>query len=86
MPCILSDHHRIRLDFNSNKNNRKSTYSWKLKNSLLNGNLSRQEIKKENKDFLEYKKAKHSIAKLMGHNESGVNRKIHSTKYLHSEI
>ena len=29
IPCILSDHHRLRLDFN-NKNNRKPTYTWKL--------------------------------------------------------
>jgi hypothetical protein len=26
-PCILSDHHRLRLIFNSNKNNRNSTYT-----------------------------------------------------------
>jgi hypothetical protein len=31
--CILLDHCRLRLDFNNNKNNRKSTYSWKLNNS-----------------------------------------------------
>ena len=38
IPCILSDHHRLRLDFNNNKNNRKPTYSWKLNNSLLSDN------------------------------------------------
>jgi hypothetical protein len=26
-PCILSDHHRLRLVFNNNKNNRKPTYT-----------------------------------------------------------
>ena len=25
IPCIISDHHRLRLVFNSNKNNRKPT-------------------------------------------------------------
>jgi hypothetical protein len=39
---------------NSNKNNRKHTYIWKLKNALLNGNLVKEEIKKEIKDFLEF--------------------------------
>ena len=46
IPCILSEHHRLRLDLNNTKNNRKSTYSWKLNNSLLNDNLVREEIKK----------------------------------------
>jgi hypothetical protein len=26
IPCILSDHHRLRLDFNNKKNDRNSTY------------------------------------------------------------
>jgi hypothetical protein len=47
IPCILSDHQRLRLDFNNNLNNRKPTYSWKLNNSLLNDNLAREEIKKK---------------------------------------
>ena len=46
-PCILSDHHRLRLVFN-NKNNRRPTYTWKLNNVLLKNNL----IKGEIKDFL----------------------------------
>jgi hypothetical protein len=54
IPCILSDHHRLRLIFNSNINNRKSTYTWKLNNILLNENLVREEIKKEIKDILEF--------------------------------
>ena len=45
IPWILSDHHRLRLVFNSNKNNRKSTYTWKLNNALLNDNLVKEEIK-----------------------------------------
>ena len=49
IPCILSDHYRLRLVFNSNKNNRNSTYTWKLKNALLNDNLVKEEIKKEMK-------------------------------------
>jgi hypothetical protein len=27
IPCILSDHHTLRLFFNNNKNNRKPTYT-----------------------------------------------------------
>jgi hypothetical protein len=54
IPCILSDHHRLRLVFNSNKNNRKSIYTWKLNNTLLNDNLVKEGIKKEIKDFLEF--------------------------------
>jgi hypothetical protein len=40
--------------FNSNKNNRKPTYTWKLNNTLLNDNLVKEEPKKESKGFLEF--------------------------------
>jgi hypothetical protein len=53
IPCILSDHHRLRLIFN-NINNRKPTYMWKLNNTLLNDNLVKKEIKKQIKHFLEF--------------------------------
>ena len=47
IPCILSDHQGVRLIFNSNKNNRKSTYTWKLNNALLNETLVKEKIRKE---------------------------------------
>ena len=28
IPCTLSDHHRLRLVLNTNKNNGKHTYTW----------------------------------------------------------
>jgi hypothetical protein len=28
MPFVLSDHDVLKLDFNNNRNTRKSTYSW----------------------------------------------------------
>ena len=31
IPCILSDHHRLRLIFNNNINDRKPTFMWKLR-------------------------------------------------------
>jgi exonuclease III len=37
--CILSDHHKLRLIFNNNINNREPTFTWKLNNTLLNDNL-----------------------------------------------
>jgi hypothetical protein len=55
IPYILSDHHVLRLVFNNSKNNRNSTYMWKLNNFLLNDNLVREKRKKEIKDFLEFK-------------------------------
>jgi hypothetical protein len=42
------------LVFNNNKNNRKSTYPWKLNNTLLNDNSAKEEIQREIKDFLEF--------------------------------
>jgi hypothetical protein len=50
MPCILSDHHRLRLISNNIKNNRKPTFTWKLNNTLLNDTV----VKKEIKDSLEF--------------------------------
>jgi hypothetical protein len=54
VPCILSDHHRLRLIFNNNINNRKLTFTWKLNNTLLNDTLVKEEINKEIKDLLEF--------------------------------
>jgi hypothetical protein len=42
------------LVFNSNKNNKKPTYTWKLNNTQLNDNLVKEEIKKEIKYVLEF--------------------------------
>jgi hypothetical protein len=39
IPCILSDHHGLRLIFSNNINNRNPIYTWKLNNSLLNDNF-----------------------------------------------
>jgi hypothetical protein len=49
IPCILSDHHRLRLNFNTKINNIKPTYIWKLNNTLINDNMIKEEIKKEMK-------------------------------------
>jgi hypothetical protein len=53
-PCILPDHHSLRLIFNNNINNRKPTFIWKVKNTLLNNTWVKEEIKKEIKDFSEF--------------------------------
>jgi exonuclease III len=47
IPYILPDHCRLRPVFNSNTNNRRPTYTWKLNNDLLNNNLVKEEIKKK---------------------------------------
>ena len=52
VPCILSDHHGLRLILNNNINNRKPAFTWKLYNTLLNDTLVKEGIKKEIKDFL----------------------------------
>jgi hypothetical protein len=54
IPCILSDHHGLRLIFNNNTNNQKPAYTWKLNNTLLNDNLVKAEIKKEIEDFFKF--------------------------------
>jgi hypothetical protein len=66
IPCTLSDHHRLRLVLNTNKNNGKHTYTWKLNNALLNDNLVKEEIKKEMKDFLEFNENEEHHTKIYG--------------------
>jgi hypothetical protein len=53
-PCILEDHHRQRLIFNKNINNKKPTLMWKLMNTLVNDNSVKEERRKEIKDLLEF--------------------------------
>jgi hypothetical protein len=50
VPCILSEHHRLRLIFN-NINNGKPIFTWKVNNTLLNDTLVKEGIKKEIKYF-----------------------------------
>ena len=69
--------------FNSNKNNRKSTYTWRLNNTLLNDTLGKEEIKKEIRDFLEFNE--NELPKSLGHNESSTKRKNNSPECLQKE-
>jgi hypothetical protein len=82
IPCILSDHHGLRLIFNTSINNRKPTYTWKLNNTLLNDNMVKEEIKKEIKDFLEFNENEAITYPNSGHNESRPRRKTHSSECL----
>jgi hypothetical protein len=45
IPHTLSDPHGLRLVLNTNKNNIKHTYTWKLNNTLYNDTLVKEEIK-----------------------------------------
>jgi hypothetical protein len=54
IPCTLLDQNTLRLVLNSNKNNGKPIYIWKMNNTLVNDNLVKEGRKKEIKDFLEF--------------------------------
>jgi hypothetical protein len=45
-PCILLNHHGLKLNFTKNRSNRKPTNSWKLDNSPLNEHQVKDEVKK----------------------------------------
>ena len=51
VPCILSDHHGLRLIFNNNINNGKPTFMGKMHNTLFNDAMVKEGIKNEIKDF-----------------------------------
>jgi hypothetical protein len=50
---ILSDHNALKLELNNKNNSRKYANNWKLNNTLLNDQWAIDEIKEENKRFLE---------------------------------
>jgi hypothetical protein len=52
-PCILSDHHALKLELNNKNNCRKYTNNWRLNNTLLNDQWIIEEIREEVKRFLE---------------------------------
>ena len=58
IPCILSDHHGLRLIFNNSINNRKPTLMRELNNALLNDTFIKEEIKKKIEYFLEFNENK----------------------------
>ena len=80
IPCILAEHHDLKLEFNNNTDYIKPTNSWKLNNAQLNHHWVKKEIKKKIKDFLEFSvKEMYNISKLMEHYESSAKRNVHST-------
>ena len=50
--CVLSDHHRIKFEFNNNSNPNKAYKLWKLNSQLLNHPWVKKVIKKEIKSSL----------------------------------
>jgi hypothetical protein len=82
VPCIFSDHHRLRLIFNNNINNGKPIYTRKLNNTLLSDTLVKEEIQKEIKDFLEFNENEHTQTYVT---ESSPKRKIHSSECCQTE-
>jgi hypothetical protein len=61
IPCILSDHNALKLEFNNKNNSKKHSNSWKLNNTLLNYQRVIDEIKEEIKSFLEVYKNENTI-------------------------
>jgi hypothetical protein len=53
IPCILSDHNALKLDLNNTNNSRKYANNWRLSDTLLNDQWVIEEIREENKGFLE---------------------------------
>jgi len=47
IPSIFSDHNAVRLDLNYRRKTIKNSNTWSLKNTLLNNQQIREEIKKE---------------------------------------
>ena len=59
-PCILSEDHGFKLEFNSNINSRKPTNTWKLNNAHLNEYSVGQDIKQDIKYFQKFNENDHT--------------------------
>jgi hypothetical protein len=87
MPCILSDHHGLKLGFSKNGNNRKPTHSWKLNYFLFNHLWLRDERKKEIKDFLEFNERKGTTCSNIWNTRKAVLRgEFLALKNLHKKL
>jgi hypothetical protein len=53
IPCILSGHNALKLEFNNKNNSRNHANNWKLNNTLFNDQWVINEIKEEIKRFVE---------------------------------
>jgi hypothetical protein len=53
IPCILFDHNVLILEISNKNNSKKHANIWKLNNTLLNDQRVTDDIKEENKTFLE---------------------------------
>jgi hypothetical protein len=53
LPCILSDHNALKLEFKNKNNSIKHANNWKLNDTLLNDQWVINDIKEEIKRFLE---------------------------------
>ena len=62
---------QLRLIFNSNKNNQKCIFTWKLNKVLLNEEILKKEIRNGIKDFLEFNENEGTAyPNIWGNNES----------------
>jgi hypothetical protein len=82
----MTDHHRLKLDFNNNRNTRRHIHSWQLNKSIFKDLWVRKKIRKVIKVFLEFNENECTMYTFKGHNESTTKRNVHSPKYLHKEI
>jgi hypothetical protein len=53
IPCILSDHNKLKLELNNKNSCKKHANSWKLNNTLLNDQWVIDEIKEKIERLLE---------------------------------
>jgi hypothetical protein len=54
IPCIMSEHNRIKLDINNKRNPRKYSNPWRMNSTLLKNQWMNEVLKEEIKKFLEF--------------------------------
>ena len=82
---IFSDHHAMRLDFNSKKKTVRNTSTWRLNNMFLSDQQVTKEIKREIKTFLERYDNENDNSKPIGCSKSSSKREVYSDTILPQE-
>jgi hypothetical protein len=84
IPCIVSDHNALKLEFNYKNNSREHANNWKLSNPLLNDQWIIDEKEEETKMFLEVNENENiTYQNLRDTAKAVLKRKVYSHDYIY---
>ena len=74
---IFLDHNCLKLETNLKEKTQKHSNTWRLNNIFLNNEWVNNEIKEENKKYLETNENEHTTTQTHGYREGSPEREVH---------